>query len=131
MPRRPPPPPPPGSRVPGSGRRKGTPNRRIAEARQLCSDLVHDLRYQNRLRHDFLRRRVHPSIETMLWHYSLGKPQENIELRGGLTVNQCLIDEREWLREHLDHGCLDEAIGQDGPAGQRERRIEARSGVHP
>ena len=95
MPRRPPPPPPPGSRVPGSGRRKGTPNRKSVEARALCSQLVNDVRYQIKLRSDFVRRKLHPSVEMMLWNYHLGRPHENVTLTGDLTISQRLQAERE------------------------------------
>jgi hypothetical protein len=116
MPRTLPPPHPRGApRTPGSGRRRGTPNRRTTEARQLCSDLVHDIRYQAKLRQDFIRRRLHPSIEQMLWHYSVGKPDERIELSGGLTVNQRLIAERAWIRENLDLEAI-EALAAESQA---------------
>ena len=116
MPRTLPPPHPRGApRTPGSGRRRGTPNRRTVEARQLCSDLVHDVRYQARLLHDFIRRRVHPSVEQMLWHYAIGRPEQRIELRGGLTVNQRLIAEREFIRANLDLEAL-EALAAESQA---------------
>ena len=38
------------------------------------SQLVSDPAYQHKLRDDFRRRRVHPSIEVLIWNYHLGKP---------------------------------------------------------
>jgi hypothetical protein len=94
---------PPGSpRTPGSGRKKGTPNRKSVEARALCSQLVNDARYQAKLRSDFVRRRLHPSIEQMLWNYHLGKPRESVTLTGELTINQRLQAEREVIRASFD-----------------------------
>src|SRR3954462_2488947 len=99
--RKPPPPRPPGSAKIG-GRRKGTPNRRTIEARLLCSNLVQDIDYQTRLRRDFIRRRVHPSIESMVWAYHLGKPKEQVEMTGKFTMNQRLEAERQLIRSTLD-----------------------------
>ena len=47
-------------KVPGSGRRRGTRNRRTVAASALASELLNDVGYQYRLRRDFTRRRVHP-----------------------------------------------------------------------
>ena len=99
--RKPPPPRPRGSPKIG-GRRKGTPNRRTIEARLLCSNLVQDIDYQTRLRRDFIRRRVHPSIESMVWAYHLGKPKEQVEMTGKFTMNQRLEAERQLIRSTLD-----------------------------
>ena len=61
--RRPPPPHPRGTpRTPGSGRKRGTPNRKTVELRQLMGVLAGDVDYQHRLREDFRRRRVHPAV---------------------------------------------------------------------
>jgi hypothetical protein len=63
MPRKPPPPHPKGApRTPGSGRKKGTPNRKTIEIRGLMAALVDDIEYQHKLREDFSHRRIHPSI---------------------------------------------------------------------
>jgi hypothetical protein len=99
--RKPPPPRPRGSPKIG-GRRKGTPNRRTIEARLRCSNLVQDIDYQTRLRRDFVRRRVHPSIESMVWAYHLGKPKEQVEMTGKFTMNQRLEAERQLIRSTLD-----------------------------
>jgi len=97
MPRRPPPPPPKGTKHPGAGRAKGTPNKISVEARQLASELVTDVNYQHRLRADFRQRRVHPTIESLIWTYHLGKPTQPIAVTGSmaLDVSARLEDERQ------------------------------------
>jgi hypothetical protein len=96
MPRKPPPAPAKGTRHPGAGRVKGQPNRISVEARQLASQLVNDVAYQLRLRRDFRIRRVHPTIESLIWAYHLGKPSQPIAVSGSmaLDVNARLEEER-------------------------------------
>jgi hypothetical protein len=89
-------------RVPGSGRKKGTKNRRSRAIQELFSALVLDKEYQDRLRRDFTARRVHSSIESLIWYYHAGKPRECIELSGAVAVNQKLLAEREMLRATLE-----------------------------
>lgn len=89
-------------RTPGSGRKKGTPNRVIVAARQLCTDLVNSAEYQHRLRRDFTRRHVHPSIEALIWAYAEGKPKESLQVSGSLDVTNRLQIERNLIRETLD-----------------------------
>src|SRR4051812_13281456 len=86
MPSRPPPPPAKGTRHPGAGRVKGTPNRISVEARLLAGQLVNDAVYQHRLREDFRRRRVHPTIESLIWQYHIGKPVAPVALVGSLSL---------------------------------------------
>jgi hypothetical protein len=98
--RKPPPPHPRGTpRTAGSGRKKGTPNRRTVEMRQLMSSLCHDVDYQYRLRADFRRRRVHPAVETLVWSHVIGKPTERVQLAAEVTMNQKLDQERELFRQ--------------------------------
>lgn len=89
-------------RVPGSGRKKGTPNRQVVAARELVSQMINSAEYQYRLRRDFTRRHLHPSIEALMWAYHLGKPKESIEVSGQLDVSQKLVAERELIRSALD-----------------------------
>jgi hypothetical protein len=94
--RRPPPPHPRGEpRTPGSGRRRGSPNRRTVQMRELMSALCHDVAYQSRLRADFRQRRVHPAVETLVWSHVIGKPTERVQLSADVTMNQKLEEERE------------------------------------
>lgn len=99
-------------RIPGSGRKKGTKNRVIVAARELCGELIHDVNYQHRLRRDFALRRIHPSIEALVWAYSIGKPKESLELSGQLDVTQRLTAERELIRNTLDLSELEQLAAQ-------------------
>ena len=94
--RKPPPPHPRGApRTPGSGRRRGTPNRKTVELRALMGVLAGDVDYQYRLREDFRRRRVHPAVETLVWSHVIGKPTERVQLSADVTMSQKLEKERE------------------------------------
>jgi hypothetical protein len=94
--RRPPPPHPRGTpRTPGSGRRRGSPNRRTVQMRELMTALCDDVEYQYKLREDFKRRRVHPAVETLVWAHVVGKPTERVQLSADVTMNQKLEQERE------------------------------------
>src|SRR5215203_4872971 len=97
MPAKPPPAPPKGTRHPGAGRKPGTPNRITVEARTLVSELVGNPNYQRKLRIDFERRKVHPTIESLIWTYHLGKPTQPIAMSGGLAldVTALLAEARE------------------------------------
>ena len=61
----------------------------------LASELMNDVGYQYRFRRDFTRRRVHPSIETLIWHYVAGKPKESIQMAGSIGFSERLEAERE------------------------------------
>jgi hypothetical protein len=87
-----------GERVPGSGRKPGTPNKISVEVRTLIHQLVNDPAYQLKLRQDFRRRRVHPTIEALIWNYYIGKPKGEIELTGSFAIIQRQQAERERLR---------------------------------
>lgn len=89
-------------RTPGSGRKKGTKNHVIVAAREFCSQLVESADYQHRLRRDFTRRHVHPSMEALVWAYHLGKPRESVQVSGSLDVTTRLQAERDLIRETLD-----------------------------
>jgi len=70
------------------------PNRITAESRQLVSQLVHDPAYQRRLREDFRRRKVHPTIEALIWNHHLGKPKQTLDLTATVEVNARLEEEK-------------------------------------
>ena len=94
--RRPPPPHPRGApRTPGSGRKRGSLNRRTVQMRELMTSLCDDIDYQSRLRADFRRRRVHPTIEALVWNHVVGKPTERVQLSADVTMSQKLNEERE------------------------------------
>jgi len=96
VPRKIPPPPPKGTRHPGAGRKPGTPNKISVEVKTLVSQLVNDVAYQHRLRHDFRRRKVHPTIEALIWTYHLGKPRQTIDVNANvdIEVTQRIEEER-------------------------------------
>jgi len=85
---------PKGQRYPGSGRKAGTPNPISIEARQLAHELVNDAHYQARLRRDFEARKLHPTIESLVWAYAIGKPRQDITLDATVNVNARLENER-------------------------------------
>ena len=96
MPRKPPPPHHRGApRTPGSGRRRGSLNRKTIELRQLMSALAGDVEYQERFSNAFRRRRLHPSTEMRVWEYVVGKPKEQIEVSAKLSMEARLAAERE------------------------------------
>jgi hypothetical protein len=94
MPNKPPPRPPNGGKWPGTGRAKGTPNKISVEVRELVGQLVNDAVYQFKLRQDFRARKVHPTIEALIWTYHLGKPRQDITLNATIDVNARLEEER-------------------------------------
>src|SRR4051812_3095272 len=93
------PPPPPHARgtprTPGSGRRKASLNRKTIELRSLMTSLCGDVDYQHRLRADFRRRRVHPTIEALVWAHTIGKPAVPVLLSADIAMTQNLEKEGE------------------------------------
>jgi hypothetical protein len=77
------------------GRVKGTPNRISVDGKVLATQLVNSPTYQERLRRDFDRRKLHPAIEAMLWHYSHGKPVQPVLHAGSIDTTHRLATERE------------------------------------
>lgn len=64
----------------GSGRQKGTPNNTTAEVREVAQRLVEDEKYQAKLRERLLEGTLPPAVETLLWHYSYGRPVDRVAL---------------------------------------------------
>jgi hypothetical protein len=75
------------------GRVKGTPNRISLEARALASALVTSPTYQARLIRDFDRRKVHPTIESLIWQYHIGKPVQPVAM-AMVNMDRRLEEER-------------------------------------
>jgi hypothetical protein len=94
MPKKAPPIWPKGTRPPNSGRVRGTPNKVSAEARALVSQLVNNPTYQRRLRRDFELRKVHPTIESLVWQFHLGRPRQDITLDATVNVSARYDEER-------------------------------------
>ena len=57
--------------------------------------LVHDAAYQQRLRADFCRRRIHPTSEVAIWNRVLGPATQTIAVSADLTLDARLAEERE------------------------------------
>ena len=94
--RRLPPPHPRGApKTPGSGRRRGTPNRRTTELKALMHALAHDRAYQDQLRRDFCRRKIHPTTEVAIWNRVLGPQTQAITVGADLTLDARLAKECE------------------------------------
>jgi hypothetical protein len=51
---------------------------------------------QTKLHDDFRRRRVHPTIEALIWTYHLGKPTQSIAMYGRMALD---------VRARLDEEC--------------------------
>ena len=71
---------------PGPGRTKGTPNKVTAEAKAVCAAIVDDPTYRKKLIARAKAGELAPAIEAMLWHYAYGKPKEQVEHAGGITI---------------------------------------------
>lgn len=60
---------------------------------------IMDADYQQRLLKDFKERKVHPSIEQMMWYYARGKPKETVAVEGQLALDVTHV--RESLSSRL------------------------------
>ncbi len=72
---------------PGPGRKKGTSNKVTAEAKAVCAAIVDDPTYRKKLIARAKAGELPPAIEAMLWHYAFGKPKEQVEHAGGITLS--------------------------------------------
>lgn len=61
------------------GRKAGTPNKATAEAKEACALIVDDPIYRRNLLKRARAGKLAPAVESMLWHYSKGKPKEQVE----------------------------------------------------
>ncbi len=77
---------------PGPGRKKGTPNRVTVEAQKACAAIVDDPAYRKTLLAAARARELAPGIEAMLWHYAKGKPKEQVEHSGSVSIAR-IVDE--------------------------------------
>ena len=69
-----------GLRRGGPGRPPGVPNKATIEAKQVCSELVDNPDYRERLKARLIAGKLPPAVETMLWYYAKGKPKEVLEV---------------------------------------------------
>jgi hypothetical protein len=119
---------PKGQRHPGAGRAKGTPNAVSVDARQLVSELVTDPLYQRRLRDDFRARKLHPTMESIVWAYHLGKPRQDINIDANVTVN-ARLDEEKRLFAQLELRDLEQlAAESQGMVDRAAALVAARHG---
>ncbi len=66
----------------GMGRKKGVLNKATIEVKAFCRELLDDPTYQASLKQRLREGVLPPAMETLLWHYSYGKPKEQMELTG-------------------------------------------------
>ena len=77
---------PPGSdKTPGSGRRRGTPNKRQVLSREIARSFIDDPAYRDALRARLLAGEA-GSMEVLLWHYGYGRPAATSEEGDTLPV---------------------------------------------
>lgn len=76
------------------------PNKVTREVKALCNLLVDDLDYLKKFRARLLAGTLAPQLETMVWYYAKGKPQENLNLTApGLDALAELLK-----KDHEKHG---------------------------
>ena len=93
--RRPPPPHPRGTpRTAGSGRRRGTPNRKTVELRQLMASLATTSTIRTGCARLPATSRS-PRPRELVWAHVVGKPTERVQLSADVTMSQKLDQERE------------------------------------
>lgn len=64
------------------------PNKATAEGKALCRTLIADPAYLARFTRAFVRRRLPYRLEQMVWAYAWGKPQQSVELKGRITLEE-------------------------------------------
>lgn len=74
------------------GRQKGTSNKVTVEAKLATAEIVDNPKYRRMLMRKAIAGKLHPAIESMLWHYSKGKPKDHVELSGSLAVEQKVVE---------------------------------------
>jgi hypothetical protein len=62
-----------------SGRKKVTPDDR--EVKKISKRLLLNPTYQKNLKDQLFARKVHPSVEVLLYYYAFGRPAEKIETK--------------------------------------------------
>jgi hypothetical protein len=63
------------------------PNKATKDVKAICNALVDDPVYRAKLQADLRRRKLHPGIESMLWHYAKGKPKDTVQLEGEMGID--------------------------------------------
>ena len=65
-----------------AGRTPGAVNKRTAEARDICRELLERPAVRKRYREQLDAGSLAPTIEAMLWHYAYGVPKQVVEHQG-------------------------------------------------
>ena len=61
------------------------------------------MEYQHRLRADFRQRKLHPTIEALIWAYHLGKPAQPMAMSDSLALDvHARVEEERRLFATLD-----------------------------
>lgn len=69
----------------GPGRKPGVPNRATLEIRDASRRLLEDPAYQVSLKRRLSAGKA-PHMETLLHHYAYGKPKDELDLGGSVTI---------------------------------------------
>jgi hypothetical protein len=75
------------------GRQKGTPNKITVEARAAAALIVDDPAYREMLMKKARAGILQPAIESLMWHYSKGKPKDVVEISLDVTARAAQIAE--------------------------------------
>jgi hypothetical protein len=70
------------SKTPGSGRKKGSRNKRSKPVEDIARGIIEDPVYLTNLKDRALAGTLPPMIEALMFHYLFGKPQEKLEVSG-------------------------------------------------
>ena len=76
----------------GGGRPKGVPNKATREIKDFARECLEDPTYIESLKRR-LKSGKAPHMETLLAHYGYGKPKEQLEIEGTLSVATTVIHE--------------------------------------
>jgi hypothetical protein len=69
------------------GRTAGTPNKGTTEIKELARSLLKDPTYLEKLKRRLQTGRAQ-RIEELLYHYAYGKPTQNVEVSGEMTLEE-------------------------------------------
>ena len=85
----------------GPGRPKGVANKATQEAKAICAAMVDDPAYLANLRKRFIRGKLAPAVECMIWYYAKSKPTEKVAFESAppvLVVDALKPDDIDRLR---------------------------------
>lgn len=81
-------------------------NRKSVELKALMAMLVNDVNYQHRLRKQFVKRRVHPTTEALVWAYAVGRPVEKVQMTASVAMSEQLAGRGEPMQRHRQNDAL-------------------------